>query len=168
MGRFTASQIALIVFGCGLILSAVFLDRISRAWEDYLYPDAVHWQQMRIVPSKKQKIVVPGEDVLVVKQTGALLTLFLRADDKLTPQAMVRDLCRRDGCVRSAMEDDGDDRAVATYKLRGASMQIVLMRLAGGALWVEYKGPPDGMAAFDNVIDSVSLQLAERRAALPD
>ena len=167
MGRFTPSQIALIVFGCGLVLSSVFMDRIAKAWEDFRYPNAVHWQQMRIVPGKDQKIVVPNAEVLVVKQAGALLTLFLRPDDKLTPHAMVRELCRRDGCVRSAIADDDTDRAVATYKLRGASMQIVLLRLGNGALWVEYKGMPDGMAAFDNVLESVSTQLAERKASPP-
>jgi hypothetical protein len=35
MGRITPAQIALIVLGCGLVLSAVFLDRIAKAWEDY-------------------------------------------------------------------------------------------------------------------------------------
>jgi len=167
MGRFTPSQVALIVFGCGLILSSVFMDRIAKAWEDFLYPNAVHWQQMRIVPGKDQKIVVPNAEVLVVKQAGALLTLFLRPEDKLTPQSMVHELCRRDGCVKSAFAVNDTDRAVATYKLRGASMQIVLMRLGDGALWVEYKGKPDGMAAFDNVLESVSAQLAERKAGSP-
>lgn len=164
MGRFTPSQMGLVVFGCGLILSSVFMDRLAKAWEDFLYPDAVHWQELRIVPGENQKIATPAESVLVVRQAGALLTLFLRPDDKLTPQAMVRELCRRDGCARSAMGDGDADRAVATYKLRGASMQIVLMRLGDGAIWAEYRGMPDGLGAFDNVLESVSEQLAERSA----
>lgn len=167
MGRFPPSQIVLLAFGCSLILASVFLDRIAGRWENFLYPNAVHWQNLRIVPSRNQRIVVPGEDVLVVKDADARLTLFRRADDKLTPQSMVQELCRRDGCIRSTISNAEEDRAVATYRMRGASMQIVLMRLGGGALWVEYKGSPEGLAGFDKLIESVSAQLAERRAAAP-
>ena len=168
MGRFPPLQIALLAFGCSLILSAVFLDAIAARWENYRYPNAVHWHNLRIVPAKNQKIVVPGEDILVVKDADARLTLFRRADDKLTPQSMVKDLCRRDGCIRSTIAGDGDNLAVATYKMRGASMQIVLMRLGGGTVWVEYKGSPEGFAGFDKILESVSTQLAERQARAPD
>ncbi len=164
MGRFPPLQIALLAFGCSLILASVFLDNLARRWEDFLYPNAVHWQNLRIVPSENQSIVVPAEDILVVKDADARLTLFRRPDDELTPQSMVKDLCRRDGCIRSTTSTDNDDRAVATYKMRGASMQIVLMRLGGGALWVEYKGSPEGLAGFDKLLESVSAQLAEQKA----
>ena len=168
MGRFPPLQIALLAFGCSLILAAVFLDDIAAHWENYRYPNAVHWHSLRIVPAKDQKIVVPDEDILVVKDADARLTLFRRADDKLTPQAMVKDLCRRDGCIRSSIAADGDNLAVATYKMRGASMQIVLMRLGAGAVWIEYKGSPGDFARFDKVIESVTNQLAERQARAPD
>ena len=79
---------------------------------------------------------------------------------------MVKELCRRDGCIRSTIAAD-EDRAVATYKMRGASMQIVLMRLGGGEVWIEYKGTPEGLAGFDKLIESVSTQLAERQARSP-
>jgi hypothetical protein len=161
----TLPQAALIVVGCGLLLSSVFIDRLAAAWEGFLYPNAVRWQDMRIVPDENQKIVMPGENVLVIRQGGGLLTLFMRPDDELTPQAMVGELCRRDGCARSTIAGDGADRAAATYKLRGTSMQIVLMRLGDGELWGEYRGAPGGLDAFDNVLDSVSEQLAERRDA---
>ena len=128
----------------------------------------MHWHSLRIVPAKDQKIVVPDEDILVVKDADARLTLFRRADDKLTPQAMVKDLCRRDGCIRSSIAADGDNLAVATYKMRGASMQIVLMRLGAGAVWIEYKGSPGDFARFNKVIESVTNQLAERQARAPD
>lgn len=164
MGRFPPLQIALLAFGCSLILASVFLDNLARRWENFLYPNAVHWQNLRIVPSKNQRIVVPGEDILVVKDADARLTLFRRPDDELTPQSMVKELCRRDGCIRSTISAGDDDHAVATYKMRGASMQIVLMRLGGGALWAEYKGSPDGLAGFDKLIESVSAQLAEQKA----
>jgi hypothetical protein len=166
MGRFPPLQIALLAFGCSLILASVFLERIAEGWENYLYPNAVHWQNLRIVPTENQKIVVPREDTLVVKDAGALLTLFRRADDKLTPHSMVKELCRRDGCIRSTIAAD-EDRAVATYKMRGTSMQIVLMRLGGGEVWIEYKGTPEGLAGFDKLIESVSTQLAERRNGNP-
>lgn len=168
MGRFPPLQLALLAFGCSLIFSAVFLDFIAARWENYLYPNAVHWHSLRIVPANNQKIVVPGDDILVVKDADARLTLFRRPDDKLTPQSMVKDLCRRDGCIRSTIAAKNDDLAVATYKMRGASMQIVLMRLGGGAVWIEYKGTPEGYAKFDTIIGSVSTQLAERQARAPD
>jgi hypothetical protein len=167
MGRFPPLQIALLAFGCSLILAAVFLDHIAARWENFLYPNAVHWQNLRIVPAKNQRIVVPGENVLVVKDADALLTLFRRADDNFTPQSMIKDLCRRDGCTRSTIAANNDDLAVATYNMRGASMQIVLMRLGGGAVWIEYKGTPEGFAGFNEIIRSVSTQLAERQARGP-
>jgi len=166
MGRFTPLQIALLAFGCSLILASVFLQNLAQRWENYRYPNAVHWQKLRIVPSRNQRIVVPDQDILVVKDADARLTLFLRPDDNLTPQSMVKELCRRDGCIRSTIAAD-NDRAVATYKMRGASMQIVLMRLEGGALWVEYKGSPEGFANFDTLLESVSAQLAQRRVGAP-
>jgi len=166
MGRFPPLQLALLAFGCSLILAAVFLDDIAARWENYRYPNAVHWQNLRIVPAGNQTIVVPDEDILVVKDADARLTLFRRPDDTHTPQSMVKDLCRRDGCTRSTIAAD-EDRAVATYKMRGASMQIVLMRLGGGAVWIEYKGSPEGLAGFNPLIESVSTQLAERQARGP-
>ena len=162
MGRFPPLQIALLALGCSLILASVFLNRIAERWENHLYPNAVHWQSLRIVPTGNQKIVVPGEDILVVKDADARLTLFRRANDTLTPESMVKELCRRDGCIRSTLTADDEDRAVATYRMRGASMQIVLMRLGGGAVWIEYKGSPEGLASFDKLIESVATQLAER------
>ena len=167
MGRFPPLQIALLALGCSLILTSVFLNRIAERWENHLYPNAVHWQNLRIVPTGNQKIVVPGEDILVVRDADARLTLFRRANDTLTPESMVKELCRRDGCIRSTVPAGDEDRAVATYKMRGASMQIVMMRLGGGAIWIEYNGAPGGLAGFGTLIESVSTQLAERQARNP-
>lgn len=164
MGRFPPSQLALLAFGCSLILASVFLDRVAQLWENFLYPNAVHWQNLRIVPTGGQQIVTPAGRMLVVKDADARLTLFQRPDDKLTPQAMVRQLCRRDRCIRSKVSADNADRAVATYKINGESMQIVLMRLGGGAVWVEYKGSPEALAGFDQLIESVSAQLSALQA----
>jgi hypothetical protein len=170
MRRFSALQISLLAFGLGLVFAGIFFKQILRGWEDYRYPNAVYWQGMRVVPGANQQIIAAGTDMLVVKIVKgpmARLTLFLRPDDKLTPQAMVRDLCRRDGCIRSTIAAEYADRAVATYRINGESMQIVLMRLGGGAVWVEYKGPPEALAGFDPLIESVATQLSDRQAAGP-
>lgn len=165
MGRFTPLQIVLLAFGCSLVLAAVFLDSLGKAWENYRYPNAVHWHGMRVVPAKDQSIAALGDHLLVVKDAEARLTLFRRTADKVTPDALIRELCRRDGCTRSAVRPDEPDRAVATYRLKGASMQIVLIRMDAGALWIEYKGAAEGLSRFDGLIRSVSTQLAEQRAA---
>ncbi|HWA11708.1 MAG TPA: hypothetical protein VHA15_01305 [Burkholderiales bacterium] len=165
MGRFTPLQVAFLAFGCSLIAAGLGLDHIARAWENYRYPNAVYWHQLRVVPAVNQSIVVPGENLLVVKDADARLTLFRREPDKVTPDSLIRELCRRDGCVRSAVTPSDPDTAVATYRLKGASMQIMLMRLDEGALWIEYKGPPEALRHFDALVRSVAGQLAERRAA---
>lgn len=167
MGRFTPLQLVLLAFGCSLVVVAVSLDHLARAWENHRYPNAVRWHQLRIVPTGNQRIVVPDENLLVVKDAEARLTLFRRAADKVTPEALIRELCRRDGCARSAVRADAPDRAAATYRMKGASMQIVLMRLDGGALWIEYKGAPESLARFEPLIRSVSDQLAELRLQPP-
>jgi hypothetical protein len=56
------------------------------------------------------------------------------------------------------------DSAVADYRNKGESMQIVLMRLPGNSIWVEFRGPPEAFAGFDALIRSVSEQLAETAA----
>jgi hypothetical protein len=165
MGRFTPLQLAFLAFGCCLIAAGLALDRIARAWEDYRHPNAVYWHQLRVVPATNQSIVVPGENLLVVKDANARLTLFRRDPDQVTPDSLIRELCRRDGCVRSAVTPSGTDTAAATYRLKDASMQIVLMRLDEGALWIEYKGPPEALPRFDALVRSVAGQVAERRAA---
>ena len=167
MGRFTPLQVVLLAFGCSLVVLAFSLDHLARAWENYRYPNAVRWHALRIVPGKDQHIVVPGENLLVVKDADARLTLIRRERDKVRPDALIRELCRRDGCARSAITAQDSERAVATYRMKGAAMQIVLMRLDGGALWIEYKGSPEALTRFDALIRSVSDQLAELRLATP-
>ncbi len=165
MGRFTPLQVAFLAFGCSLIAAGLGLDHIARAWENYRYPNAVHWHRLRVVPATDQSIVVPGDNLLVVKDGEARLTLFRREPDKVTPDSLIRELCRRDGCLRSAVNPANPDTAAATYGMKGAPMQIVLMRLDEGALWIEYKGPPESLPRFDALVRSVAGQLAERRAA---
>jgi hypothetical protein len=166
MFRFSPLQLLLLTVGFCLIFVSVSLKQIAAFWDDYRYPNAVQWQGMRIVPSETQSITLPAEDVLVVKIAGdasARLTLFLRAEDGSTPRSIIQDLCRRDACTRNATSPKDGDGASATYRIGGEQMQIVLMRLDGSNIWVEYKGPPEALSDFNGLISSVTTQLALRR-----
>lgn len=169
MRRFSALQLFLLALGLGLIFAGVFFNQIARGWENYRYPNAVYWQGMRLVPDRNQKITPAGTDMLVVKIVkgpAARLTLFLRPDDGLTPQKMVRALCARDACSKvSLMPADNGDRAAANYRIGGEAMQILMIRPAGANVWIEFNGPPDALAHFENLIDSVTAQLALRNAS---
>lgn len=167
MRRYSAPQIVLLAFGLSLIVAGVFLDQIQRGWEHYRYPNAVYWQGMRLVPDRNQTLSAAGEDTMVAKSTDspmARLTLFLREDDGLTPQKMVRALCARDPCSKSTLSADGADRAAANYRIGGEALQIVVIQPAGANVWIEFKGPPDALQQFSGLIDSVTNQLAQRNA----
>ena len=165
MRRFSLPQLFLLAFGFGLIFAGLFFNHILRGWENYRYPNAVYWQGMRLVPDRNQKISGTGTDMLVVrfvKGPTARLTLFLRPDDGLTPQKMVRALCARDACSRVTSPAGDGDRAAANYRIGRESMQIVLIRPAGANIWIEFNGPPDALPQFGALIDSVTTQLARR------
>jgi hypothetical protein len=167
MRRFSALQLFLLAFGFGLIFAGLFFNQILRGWENYRYPNAVYWQGMRLVPSLNQRITTAGADTVVVKIVKgpmARLTLFLRQDDGLTPQKMVRALCARDACSKGAPPEGGGDRAVANYRIGGENMQILVIRPSGANVWIEFNGPPDALRHFGDLIDSVSAQLALRNA----
>ncbi|HEX4986596.1 MAG TPA: hypothetical protein VFV71_11095 [Burkholderiales bacterium] len=171
MRRFSVPQLFLLAFGFGLIFTGLFYYRILDAWEHYRYPNAVYWQGLRLVPDGDQKITRPDADTVVVKAVGgpaARLTLFLRPDDGLTPLKMVRALCERDPCRRTAISAEAADRATATYRIGRESMQIMLMRPSGANVWIEFNGPPESLPRFDGLIESVKAQLALRSAAAPD
>ena len=169
MRRFSALQLFLLAFGFGLIFAGLFFNQILRGWENYRYPNAVYWQGMRLVPDRNQKITPAGVDMLVVKilkGPAARLTLFLRPEDGLTPQKMVKALCARDACSRAdAVPADNGDRAAANYRIGGEAMQILVIRPSGGKVWIEFNGPPDALRHFDDLIDSVTAQLALRNAS---
>mgnify|MGYP001298675598 CR=1 FL=1 len=165
MRRFSLPQLFLLAFGFGLIFAGLFFNHILRGWENYRYPNAVYWQGMRLVPDRNQKISAAGTDMLVVrivKGPTARLTLFLRADDGLTPQKMVKALCARDACSRVTSPAGDGDRAAANYRIGRESMQILLIRPAGANVWIEFNGPPDALHHFGDLIDSVMAQLARR------
>lgn len=165
MRRFSVLQLFLLAFGFGLIFVAVFFNQILRGWDNYRYPNAVYWQGMRLVPDANQKITAATTDMVVVrivKGPMARLTLFLRPDDGLTPQKMVKALCARDACSKATQPAGADDRAAANYRIGGESMQILLIRPTGANVWIEFNGPPDALRHFGDLIDSVTFQLAHR------
>ncbi len=165
MRRFSALQVFLLVLGFGFIFAGIFFNHILRGWENYRYPNAVYWQGMRLVPNRNQQITAAGADMLVVKIPKgpmARLTLFLRPDDGLTPQKMVKALCARDACSRVTSPAGDGDSAAANYRIGAESMQILLIRPAGANVWIEFNGPPDALRHFGDLIDSVTAQLARR------
>jgi hypothetical protein len=164
MRRFSALQLFLLAFGFGLIFAGIFFNHILRGWENYRYPNAVYWQGMRLVPNRNQQITAAGADMLVVKIVRgpmARLTLFLRPEDGLTPQKMVKALCARDACSRVTSQEGGD-RAAANYRIGAESMQILLIRPAAANVWIEFNGPPEALQHFGDLIDSVTAQLGRR------
>ena len=171
MRRFSVLQLFLLAFGFGLIFVAIFFNHVLRGWDNYRYPDAVYWQGMRLVPDTNQKITAAGTDMLVVrivKGPMARLTLFLRPDDGLTPQKMVKTLCARDACNRAdAVPADKGDRAAANYRIGGEALQILVIHPSGSKIWIEFNGPPEALRHFDVLIDSVAAQLALRNASGP-
>jgi hypothetical protein len=168
MRRFSAPQLFLLAFGFGLIFAGLFFNQIVHGWENYRYPNAVYWQGMRLVPDRNQKITPAGADMLVVKIVRgpmARLTLFLRPDDGLTPQKMVKAICARDACSKGEpLPEDSGDRAAANYRIGGESMQILVIRPAGANVWIEFNGPPDALHHFGDLIDSVTAQMSRRNA----
>jgi len=165
MRRFSARKIFLLALGTGFVITGVFLDPILRGWDNYRYPDAVYWQGMRLVPGKNQKITATQPDMLVfsiVKGPMARLTLYLHPEDGLTPQKMVKALCARDACSKVTFAEGSGERAAANYRIGGEIMQILLIRPVAGSVWIEFKGPPEALRHFGNLIESVTVQLANR------
>ncbi|MEO8164399.1 MAG: hypothetical protein ABI619_03290 [Betaproteobacteria bacterium] len=163
MRRFSVLQFFLLAVGLSLIVSGLFLNSILRGWEAYRYPNAVYWQGMRLVPDQNQKISVASEEMLVVKTLEgprARLTVYSRPDDGLTPQKMVKALCARDSCSKVMAVAGTGERAAAMYRIGGESMQILLIRLAGANIWIEYYGPPDALQHFDVLIELITAQLS--------
>ncbi len=165
MRRPTLLQYFLLAIGIGLVLSGIFLKHILLGWEHYRYPNAVHWQGVRLVPGEHQTITSRGTDMLVIKNTqgpASRLTLFLRAEDGLTPQSMVSALCARDRCSSVSRPPGEGDRAAAHYRIGGEAMQIQMIRLSDSRIWIEYNGPPDGFSGFDNLVSVLASQIGRR------
>ncbi len=165
MRRPTVFQYFLLAVGIGLVFAGIFLQPIIRGWEHYRYPNAVHWQGIRLVPGEHQTITRRGTEMLVIRNTqgpAARLTLFLRAEDALTPQSMVRSLCARDRCSSVSRPPGDGDRAAAHYRIGGEAMQIQMIRFSDNPIWIEYNGPPDGISGFDNLVSVIARQTGRR------
>ena len=170
MRRSHALKTFLLALGTGLIFTGAFLDPILRGWENFRYPDAVHWQGLHLVPGKNQKIMAAQPDMLVfrlVEGPMARLTLYLHPEDGLTPRKMVRALCARDSCSKVIFAEDRGERAAANYRIGGEIMQILLIRPVAGSVWIEFKGPPEALQHFAGLIESVTMQLANRAPSGP-
>jgi hypothetical protein len=166
MRRFSFVQIVLLLFGTALIVTSFFLNQLSLLWQSMPGTEVVNWNRLQILPGEGQQVAAIAEDYLVLTSAhapGARLTLFVRPEDGRTPEALVRSLCRRDACTHSASLPDGSNtdvnRAVATYRLAGEPLTLILMRPGASRFWIEYKGSPSHYAEFSNVIDSVSDQV---------
>jgi hypothetical protein len=164
MSRLSLRQIILLLFGFGLMLGAIFYDSLLARWENYLYPNAVIWQGVRVVPGKTHFFDTVRPEMLVVKdltRPQATLTLYLHKEDGQTPESMIRELCSRDSCEKIELKPRTVDRAAANYRSEGETMQVRLIRLNNSRVWVEYKGQPEAYAAFDKLVESVASAVAK-------
>lgn len=166
MRHFSFLQIVLLLLGTALIVTSLFLNQLALLWQTVPGTEIVNWNRLQILPGEGQQVAAMNPDYLVLTSAhapGARLTLFVRPEDGRTPEALVRSLCRRDACTHSASLPDGSNtdvnRAVATYRLAGEPLALVLMRPGASQFWIEYKGTPSQYAEFRNVVDSVSDQL---------
>ena len=161
MLHFSPRQYFLLGIGFLLILLSVTLDRITERWNATFNDKTVAWHQLAIAPGSKTYVTSLDDSMLVLRSSSdseARLTLFTRNDNDSTPEDLVKDLCGRDNCVYMPLNDARVDGAIAEYT-SGAPLRFVLMHPAGSAIWLEYKGPPDGLSTFDELIDAVVTQL---------
>ncbi len=165
MSRLSPIQLLLLTFGLSLIFLSLVLNQAIELWEVSTEANAIHWNQLRLIPREDQQLNALDSGTLVVRSShfpDARLTLFRRAEDGSTPRDLVSELCRRDSCTYSSFDQpDNAEGAVANYA-GAVPLRIVLMRPSGKDVWIEFKGPPDAYRAFAELIDSISAQLSGR------
>lgn len=162
MFRFSPLQLLLLTFGASLIFLSFVLNQIAWPWHHTPEASALQWRQLKLVPTKDQHFDALDAHTLVARTSrfpSARLTLFTRPDDGVTPQEMVKNLCRRDDCTYTSLAADQSILGAAANYRQGEALRIVLMKPGGGELWLEFKGPPEAFNAFSNLIDSVSQQI---------
>ena len=101
------------------------------------------------------------DSTLVLRSSShsdARLTLFTREDDGASPGDLVKDLCGRDSCRYVPLDDVRLNGAIADYA-SATPLRFVLMHPADSGIWLEYKGPPKGFSAFENVVEAIIIQL---------
>ena len=161
MFRFSPRQFLLLGIGLTLILLSVTLDLIADQWDAAFHDKTVAWHHLAISPGSKTYVSSLDDSMLVLRSSShsdARLTLFTRDDNGTTPDDLVKDLCGRDNCKYSPLGDTRVDGAIADYT-SGVPLRFVLMHPAGSTIWLEYKGPPDGLTAFDELIEAILIQL---------
>ena len=161
MLHFSPRQYFLLSIGFLLIVLSVTLDRVTEQWNAAFHDKTVAWHQLTISPGSKSYVSSLDDSMLVLRSAShseARLTLFTRDDNDSTPDDLVKDLCGRDNCVYTPLNDARVNGAIADYT-SGTPLRFVLMHPAGSAVWLEYKGPPDGLSTFDELIDAVVTQL---------
>jgi hypothetical protein len=152
MFNFSFRQYLLLAIGFSLILFSIALSWIGTLSEAVFDNDTVAWHQLTISPGKKVYVSSLDESTLVLRSSShsdARLTLFTREDDGASPGDLVKDLCGRDSCRYVPLDD---------VRLNGA-IADVLMHPADSGIWLEYKGPPKGFSAFENVVEAIIIQL---------
>jgi len=163
MFHFSPRQYLLLGIGFILILLSFTLDLIAVQWDSVFHNRTVAWQQLAISPGLNTYISSLDDSMLVLRSsshTDARLTLFTREDDGATPGDLVKDLCDRDSCVYAPLDDARLDGAIADYTA-GTPLRFVLMLPTGSGIWLEYKGPPDGLPTFKKLIDAIVNQLQQ-------
>lgn len=166
MFHFSFRQYLLLGIGFTLILLSISLNRIAALWDTVFNDDTVVWHRLAISPGKGAYVSSLDDSMLVLRSSShsdARLTLFTRDDDVSTPRDLVKDLCGRDSCIYVPFDDDRVNGAIADYA-SGTPLRFVLMHPAGSVVWLEYKGPPNGLSAFDDLIDAILTQLQAQPA----
>lgn len=170
MFRFSPLQLLLLTFGASLIFLSLILNHITWLWQRVPDVQAIEWKHLSLIPQPDQQIDALDAETLVVRSSrypSARLTLFTRPDDGVTPQQMVKSLCRRDSCTYTVLNADEDNPGAAANYRQGEPLRIVLMQPGGKQVWLEFKGPPAAFDSFANLIHSVSLQMQPPPAGEP-
>jgi hypothetical protein len=161
MFHFSPRQYLLLAVGFTLVLLSITLDRVTAQWNAVFHDKTVAWHQLTIAPGANTYVSSLDDSMLVLRSSShsdARLTLFTRQNDGTTPDDLVKDLCNRDSCVYTPLDDERLNGAIADYT-SGAPLRFVLMHPGGSGVWLEYKGPPDGLSTFDELIDAIVTQL---------
>lgn len=161
MFHFSPRQYLLLGIGFILILISIMLDSVTDRWNAVFDDKTVAWHHLVISPRANTYVSSLDDSMLVLRSSShsdARLTLFTREDNGTTPDDLVKDLCGRDSCVYSPLDDARLNGAIADYTT-GTPMRFILMHPPGSGVWLEYKGPPDGLSTFNGLIDAIVAQL---------
>lgn len=164
MFHFSFRQYLALGFGVTLILLSVSLSRVTALWNAVFSEQALVWHELTISTGKNAYVSSLDPSTLVVRSashSGARLTLFTREDDGSSPGDLVKDLCGRDSCVYTPLDDVRLNGAVADYA-SGTPLRIVLMHPADSGIWLEYKGPPNELDTFYGLIDAIVIQMHQQ------